>query len=174
MYLEGNFEGEVPLGAPCRGHERRWRNRCVDKGLKDEWLERLNELTLFDLISVCEGHATEPEGHPRRLPHINLRLREAYIGQVVEKWNMFKAAVGSALGECFDAGRVRGHFEIRSGYASDRKGSEPVEVALLRISARFDMEPSSGSPKNEWFEKSIAAAECFDKKLGRILEAVAE
>jgi hypothetical protein len=44
----------------------------VDKNLHDAWLEQLNALHVFDLISICEGH------HRQRLPprpHINLRMK---------------------------------------------------------------------------------------------------
>jgi hypothetical protein len=37
-------------------YQRQWKDYQVDKNLSDEWLESLNRLKCFDLISVCEGH----------------------------------------------------------------------------------------------------------------------
>ena len=151
-------------------------NACGGKcgqRIKYEWLERLNDLSLFDLISICEGH-NEGSAEHRQLPHINLRLSDVHITKIVEEWNRLKADVSSVLDECFNAASFRGHFEVRSGFASDKDGNEPVEIALLKISARFDLTKSINDPKADWFEKSIAAAELFDKKLEQIFITAVE
>jgi hypothetical protein len=60
----------------CRDYEREWSGFCVDRNLEDDWLERLNRLQAFSLISICEGHCdhrTEPSG---KASHIKLRLKE--------------------------------------------------------------------------------------------------
>lgn len=59
---------------PCRDHERLWGERYVDKDLKDDWLERLNRLNNFDLISICQGHNGSTRS--RQLPGLNVRVKQ--------------------------------------------------------------------------------------------------
>jgi hypothetical protein len=48
---------------------RKWKGIAVDKGLKDEWLEKVNSVPRTKVISTCEGHRG---GHKA---HFNLVVR---------------------------------------------------------------------------------------------------
>ena len=66
-----------------RPHERIWRNHYVDINLKDEWLEHLNSLKVFKLISICEGHVYVGR-LGRSTPHFNLRLK----AEIIDKFEL--------------------------------------------------------------------------------------
>lgn len=166
--MSGLFDAET--AAVCKPHERRWRNFCVDRGLKDAWLERLNKLAVFELISICEGHPDDPAIR-RRFPHINLRVRERYVVEIVENWERLRTDIRARIGDSFNGRRFTGHFEIRSGYASDTAGNERVEAGMLKISVRFDVLKATEGFGEEWFEDSISSAERFDAEMLKILAA---
>ena len=99
----------------CGPQERRWRDRCVDTGLKDDWLERLNALAVFDLISICEGHPDEPEFEHRRTPHINFRVKEIHAETIAALWNSEQATLAALMDKAFLALPLSVVFEVRSG-----------------------------------------------------------
>ena len=45
-------------------YQRKWRRYSVDKNLKDDWLIRLNNLYLFGVTNICEGHSTCDDAYP--------------------------------------------------------------------------------------------------------------
>lgn len=156
----------------CRPFERRWRNYCVDRGLKDDWLERLNALKIFDLISICEGHEDEADVVARRLPHFNLRVRENMIGTLERRWSSDRERIGNALDGAFENRFVSAKFEMRSGFIKERKAIEPQDIALLKIGPVVDVLDFDRIYYGaEWFEENIAAAEAFDQFLFELLNA---
>lgn len=156
----------------CLPHERRWRNYCVDKNLKDEWLERLNALEAFDLISICEGHGSGTDEESRRLPHFNLRLKERFAERLNEVWSEIRSDIGSAIDRCFTSPHVEVRFEYRGGFVKDADGVSPQEIAIVKLSSLvriLDFEASYYGA--DWFDANVAAAENFDKEAAQILAA---
>ena len=80
----------------CREYERIWKGRYVDKHLADHWLEALNGLSCFNLISICEGHTTV-DHHPREYPHINLRMKPECFSLILRDEKNFLQFVRTAL-----------------------------------------------------------------------------
>lgn len=39
-----------------RQDQKSWNRHTVDKNLNEDWLIALNRLSIFNLISICEGH----------------------------------------------------------------------------------------------------------------------
>lgn len=62
----------------------------MDRDLGDEWLERLNKLETFSLVSICEGHINVEQTSVKRRPCIILRPKEAHLRPLTEKWKISK------------------------------------------------------------------------------------
>lgn len=149
----------------CRPHERRWRDRCVDAGLADEWLERLNSLAVLDLISICEGHPDEPEFEHSRTPHINLRVKEPAAEAVADLWNSDRATLAALLDEAFLARPLSAVFEVRIGRELRSGSAREFVLCLLKLRPAplsLDQRPPE---KAEWFRLAIAAIETLDHNL---------
>ena len=84
----------------CRSHQRIWKTYCVDNNLEDSWLESLNSLQAFNLISICEGHAASGD-RPRRRAHLNLRLKSAYLPKVALNFEAYVDAFRDRIGRTF-------------------------------------------------------------------------
>jgi hypothetical protein len=160
-------------GLPCRPFERRWRNFCVDKNLKDDWLERLNSLRSFDLISICEGHPDEPSYPHRRLPHINLRLKDGLAELLLPSWISEKFNFGSVLARSFTNGHTSAQFELRSGFTARQQKSEFEELGLLKLSPRVDiLNFDRDQFEVRWFEQNICSVEEFDGFVSRFASGI--
>ncbi|MDM7921797.1 MAG: hypothetical protein QUS14_05805 [Pyrinomonadaceae bacterium] len=156
----------------CLPHERRWRNYCVDRNLKDEWLERLNALKTFDLISICEGHGSGTDEESRRLPHFNLRLKERLAEQLHTVWSSVRSGIGNAVERCFTSQHVEAKFEYRGGFVKDADGVSPQEIAILKLSSFVRILDFDASFYGAgWFDENVAAAEDFDNEVANILAA---
>ena len=154
----------------CRPHERRWRERCVDAGLADEWLERLNSLAVLDLISICEGHPDEPEFDHRRTPHINLRVKDPAAEAVADLWNSDRPTLAGLIDEAFLARPLSFAFEVRSGRELRSGSSQDFVLCLLKLTPAplsLDQRPPA---KAEWFRLAIAAIETLDHNLAKQLD----
>lgn len=152
----------------CGPQERRWRDRCVDTGLKDDWLERLNALAVFDLISICEGHPDEPELEHRRTPHINFRVKEIHAETIAALWNSERAILAALIDEAFLAHPLSFVFEVRSGRELRFGSAGDFVLCLLKLRPAplsLDRRPPE---KAEWFRLAIAAIETLDRLLSRI------
>ena len=163
-------ETEDRTPVECRPHERRWRNYCVDKSLKDEWLERLNDLEAFDLISICEGHGSNAETEHARLPHFNLRLKSPIAERLDDIWSNVRKDVGSAIDRCFNNRFTAANFEFRSGFVKEPGEIHPQDIALLKLTSYVHILDFDASYYNAaWFEDNVAAAEEFDRELTSLL-----
>lgn len=149
----------------CGPHERRWRDKCVDAGLSDTWLERLNALAVFDLISICEGHPDEPVFEHRRTPHINLRVKEVHAETIAGLWNSERATLAALLDESFHARPLSVVFEVRSGREVRHGSATGYTLCLLKIKPGPATLGSVPPEKAQWFEQTIAAIETLDNSL---------
>lgn len=154
----------------CREHERLWRDRCVDKNLKGEWLERLNALRSFDLISICEGH---PNGRPyssRSLPHINLRLKPDLIVALADDWHAYQPRVQEGISNVFRHALTSTILELRYRYSTRGERSHYREDTVLKLEVlRESSSRSEELNRDEWFLANIRASEEFDKFIGDLL-----
>ena len=62
----------------CQTHEKRWLDYCVDKNLDEHWLEELNSLQAFNLVSICEGHFSQAKNPSKKFAHISLKLKSKF------------------------------------------------------------------------------------------------
>ena len=97
----------------CSPLEREWRGLCVDKNLDAEWFEQLNNLRLFDMISVCEGHFSNDDSCSGTPPHIKLSLKEQYLPHIVSQWDRHKMVVIEGVSTLFQTGQTYVNLELK-------------------------------------------------------------
>ncbi len=152
----------------CREDQRRWRDRCVDKNVDDLWLESLNDLNAFDLISICEGH---PGRRFHDYPGINLRLKAENVHHVIGAWNATADMLFSSLPITF--GRIEVFVEvdlqrrIRLISGIPRKDDK----LIVRISSRQRRIGSiMDSDTINWFVAAVESTKNLDKVIVSIIE----
>jgi hypothetical protein len=151
---------------PCREHEREWRGYCVDHNLEDHWLEQLNELEVFDLISICEGHVTNHRNSPNGRPHVNLRIKRTYKSAVINSWAALHARLDQMVQECFNPESTQYEFELRLGTRSTRNGQrrrEDFVVKLRSTTRRFTDGPEESL--SNWYSEIVPSIRKFDQLL---------
>jgi hypothetical protein len=143
-------------GRACRDYERVWRDLCVDRGLEDEWLERLNRLETLSLVGICEGHPDQQPGAAGRFPHVHLRLKESLLPGIAGHWEDLRAAMLNEVGKLFQLGdtdvRVELKFWLRAGrgklvYREDMI----VHVRSYRVRESAEMDAETRG----WFERAV-------------------
>jgi hypothetical protein len=143
-------------GRACRDYERVWRDLCVDRGLEDEWLERLNRLETLSLVGICEGHPDQQPGAAGRFPHVHLRLKESLLPGIAGHWEDLRAAMLNEVGKLFQLGdtdvRVELKFWLRAGrgklvYREDLI----VHVRSYRVREGAEMDTETRA----WFGRAV-------------------
>ena len=147
----------------CRDNEREWQGFCVDKNLEDEWLERLNALKAFDLISICEGHRNRQQQPAITAPHIRLRLRDDLLSGISRHWDEHKMAVMSEVNRLFETEGTSVSLDLRfrlrmaTGRLSYR---EELVVGVNGHRARASDEIRADT--HTWFERHVHRIEELD------------
>lgn len=146
----------------CRPQERRWRDHCVDKNLEDSWLERLNDLRRFDLISICEGHFDSRRGAGDRSPHINLRLRSSALPASLDELALRLSALRTTVdGSLSRDAWIRFDLTVNIRAATSVPPSEAKVVLCLRARHRREGEILD-SITYDWFTNAVAQIEAVD------------
>jgi hypothetical protein len=104
----------------CRENEKHWRDHCVDVNLAEVWLERLNHLLAFNLMSICEGHHTQVRGSVGRFPHIYLKLKESYLPGFVKEWDNLRSAFMDEVHKNFQLGDTYFNLEMKTKLRAGR------------------------------------------------------
>lgn len=148
----------------CREYERIWRSRCVDRNLHDDWLETLNSLDSFDLISVCEGHLTERVNSRRSSAHISLRIKGALSEHVADQWVQIQDAVDQVFCELLDPNASHAKAELR---LSSRLNCGSVDRHTdLVVELRCRTPRSSHEPEKsmiDWFGSIVPIIRQLDR-----------
>lgn len=147
----------------CQDYERRWRDFCVDKHLEDHWLERLNSLKGFNLVSICEGHSTQKHGTAGKYPHIYLKLKEKYLPSFAKDWGELRPVFLNEVHKLFQKGDTYFNLEfklkLRAGIGR-LIYQEELSLKLRRYQARTSAEMDADD--HTWFEQSVESIEAFD------------
>ena len=147
----------------CRDHEREWRGFCVDQNLEDDWLEHLNALEAFVLISICQGHydgRSEPSGTP---PHIKLRLTDDLLPGVARHWNEHKMAILDAISRLFQTGDTYVNLELKFKLRSGTGRLNYQENLIIRIHGRQARDSEEMDTRtHDWFSQSVKRIEELD------------
>jgi hypothetical protein len=148
----------------CLDHERRWRDRCVDKNLKDVWLERLNALKSFNMVSLCEGHVRLFKNPSSKYPHINLKLKDQYLPGFAKEWVDLRPAILNEVHNLFQVGDTYFNLELKHKL---RAGigrlvyQEELTIKMRRYQPRFseELKPEDAA----WFDQCVDRIERLDK-----------
>ena len=133
-------------------YQREWRHYRVDKNLKDDWLVRLNNLRLFYVTSVCEGHFTCDDNYPTIVLYAKRDFIDSLKELFVDKELLFSIFDGNFASDTeFTFSYTLGVSTNPSSiiFAAD---FTPIKFSLhskeLRESLLFDDKTS------EWFDAS--------------------
>lgn len=155
----------------CKPYERRWHDRCVDRNLEDEWLARLNHLTVFNLINICEGHVEGKIGASRRAPHIRLNLKEDFLREAAGQWEELRLILGTELERLFSQGESYVDLELKHRFRWKRGRIFYLESLSVRVRALRQRETEILEPETRaWFEHTIKRLERLDTVIAVQLE----
>ena len=112
----------------CDPGKRLWRAYQVDEGLENDWLYRLNELNVFELTSICQGHPSARRSILRSHPHIILRVREVRLRRLVPS----RSRCGMRW---FLSRRLGGLITATCGLGGPHYGEEQTARRISEISA---------------------------------------
>ena len=132
---------------PIREHQRIWQDYYVDKNLDDDWLEMLNSLSFYKMISICEGHFHDNNRPRGACPHINLRLKEQYMPLVTYADIEFNIKIIAS----------RSREEIRRDLVMH------IHSRIARTREELDTNTKT------WFQKIIKKVQEFDNFFSNIL-----
>ncbi|NOX20109.1 MAG: hypothetical protein GXO99_02440 [Nitrospirae bacterium] len=153
-----------------RPYERLWKNLYVDKNLEDEWLERLNDLKVFNLISICEGHPGNGRFSKGSSPHIYLRMKDKFVAPFSQRFGLISDGLYKKLIELFKDRNTITDIEYRIKFNTTNCKDCPKREVVIHIRARkkrasHNMDNST----RKWFIKKIIAVEKFDSFVESIL-----
>ena len=138
-------------------YQRPWNGRQVDLNLPDAWLERLNSLHSFVLVSICEGHHDCNDC----FPEILLSARAAAIPRIKSVLVPLRSILDGWTGsEC------RYRLTCSVGIANipeEQSYLEMVKLSLRRTVPRLSagMDPETTA----WFESMLRLATTLDQLL---------
>lgn len=155
----------------CREHERLWNGCYVDKNLKDEWLKRLNILSLFDLINICEG-ITETRGELAfAQPHVYCKAKQRYCSAISRHFNdknLIKNLQNfSVLGETRVELDVKRRFFKDDGDTGYYADNIILKLTFLRERCSREIDEET----TRWFEHIVSGIEAFDGFLKDLIDA---
>jgi hypothetical protein len=138
--------------------------------LEDEWLQRLNDLRAFDLISICEGHRDRRPGSAGSYPHLNLRLKEHMLPAISDHWEVYKSVFFDQANRLFQTGdtlvNMEVKFKLRLGVAkiSYRENlSLKIRNRLVRTTVELDPETFT------WFQSTVEQVENLDLAIASLV-----
>lgn len=148
----------------CQAHEKRWRDICVDKNLEEVWLEELNDLEVFNLISICEGHNAQRRNPSSKFPHINLKLKEKLLPGFVKDWETLRPEVLNEVHRLFQKGDTYFNLELRFKLRAGRGRlvyQEEMTLKMRFFQARVSEEMDSET--YHWFAQSVESIKDLDQ-----------
>ena len=153
----------------CRDYEREWNGFCVDRNLEDDWLERLNDLEVFSLISICEGHCDRQTEPSRTPPHVKLRLRENLLPNIASRWDEHKMAIVSEVNRLFQTGDTYVNLELKFKLRSGTGRLNYQEDLIVRVHSRqARISEEIEADTHDWFQRSVSRIEELDSQMARL------
>ena len=147
----------------CHDNERLWRGFCVDKELQNSWLDQLNLLKAFELISICEGHPTESRRSLRSAPHINLRMKAGFVAGIASKWNDFASDIRALLENVFSHDDTSVTVELRRRIYFRSNGIGTDDDVVVLVNSRVTSSAGTQVPiVTDWFDRCVASIRKLD------------
>lgn len=133
---------------------------AVDRNLQDGWLERLNGLQAFELLSICEGH----RNRRANFAHINLGLRERFVPTGAAQWDEVRRALANELDRLFPAADTGVDVDLKFTIHRGTQATvcrEDLTVRIRRRRARSTdvMDEST----RRWFCRTLSGIEDLDR-----------
>ncbi len=154
----------------CRDHERIWQGRCVDKNIKDSWLESLNNLKSLDLINICEGHAERESEHDNQYPHIYLTLKAKLIDFALTKYRILIDLFKNGFDAATTSGDTILVFDLRHFIIKQPQLTEHPLVFRVNIKCKKKrMKEDTSEVVEYWFNNAVSKALEIDKQLSIFL-----
>ncbi|MBL7111903.1 MAG: hypothetical protein ISS19_08185 [Bacteroidales bacterium] len=147
-----------------RQDQKSWNGHTVDQNLKDDWLNALNRLSIFNLISICEGHqrSRDPYG---KLPHINLRIKPFLLTTANQIFNNnTKGQLSGILGNLFD------HSSYATEIYCKKKSRSLIDDLTVGMRCRKRKINDHLEFMNVWFPETIIKIKEFDKTINDIMD----
>jgi hypothetical protein len=142
----------------CFDHQRPWRDHCVDRGLKDEWLEAMNSLTCWSVYSTCEGHHEAPmegAGHSE-CARIWLKASHSMIDALLRDWVQIEAPLREWLSLHCSPDTV-------SDIRSDHNVFTKEAAVTLELECAYKRQASTMDDKTtKWFGNTVGRLTQFD------------
>lgn len=148
----------------CEPHEREWSGHPVDKGLRDEWLERMNGLSYLLPYSSCEGHCRPTGGGQEDHAHIWFALEDAvFLARLVPVWKEHEPDFQSLARRFFPADEALLVFSLDEKFS----GGHALRLHLeSTVSRRTEEMPDSVV---QWFENTTRSLPVFEEAFLRMV-----
>ncbi len=147
-----------------REGERLWNGHNVDKNLEDVWLEKLNSLKAFDLISICEGHLNAARGRFSATPHLNLRIKVNYLPILIGNFDIISTKLYSAIVALFGVADTTADLELKITMTCSRSRQEIRRDLLFHAKARFTRQSTEMETNAvNWFNELVCNIIEFDE-----------
>jgi hypothetical protein len=148
----------------CRDHQRMWRTHCVDRNLEDAWLEAMNALEVFDLVSICEGQVSQRPSSRRSMPHVNLRLKPGLVPVAIIAWDSLSADLSSSFAAVFDVVDSSVTIELTQQVLLRRARPTAEQKLTVRIEARRSRNSPNIDPEtSDWFCRTVSSTRELDR-----------
>jgi hypothetical protein len=159
MFVGMNSEANDQSERPCPLYQRRWRHLCVDKGLRDEWLETINSLVVWEVTYTCEGHPSFlPEPEPDSFPEIHLKVRSAIESQLCSNWSKMEAHLLSRFSLLFPESNYASHIAC-----SPRIDNGELSCFIHLESRNRRRSEEMDEATRAWFDRTTRALVEFDQ-----------
>jgi hypothetical protein len=146
-----------------REGERLWNDHNVDKNLADAWLDALNSLRTYNLISICEGHIDGGRGPNSTRPHLNLRIKENFLPIFVKEFDSISNELHTKMVELFGEDDTNADLEFKVKLTSSRVRQEIRRDLAFHAEARFSRQSiEMEQDVVVWFNKTIKKIRMFD------------
>jgi hypothetical protein len=148
----------------CRDYERPWRDFCVDKNLQDGWLERLNDLQVFNLVNICEGHPERSRSAASRYAHIYLKIKGSFLRGAVSQWEELRPIFLHQIHTLFHDAQTTINFDLSHKIRTGRGRLVYQEELDFKIRSRQAKADAGLDPATQaWFERTITRTEALDQ-----------
>jgi len=146
-----------------REGERLWNTHIVDINLDDVWLETLNALRVFDLISICEGHVSGGRSLNSNRPHLNFRMKEKFLPLYIRVFDDISNELHLRMVELFGEEDTKAYMEYKMKLSSSRSRQEITRDIMLHVESRSSRQTHDiDTATIIWFNKIVYNIQQFD------------
>lgn len=150
-------------------HKRLWRTFHVDLNISCSWLERLNDLKAFNLISICEGHHLQIHPYDKQ-SHINLRLKPLYLAEAITEWQPCRDNIHSLVDQSPVSDDIYVHASLSLDYSFPDSAISREEFGVQFLSKHHRTQTSPEPWFEKWFQQTVELIESIDAQIVAIFK----